>query len=126
MLPKTRGILEDIHVAASFISNATRGKSLSDYKSDQMLRFAVERNFEIIGEAVARLVRHDPSLKDRIVDYAQIISFRNTLIHGYDMVDHAQVWKVITTHLPALIVEVHQMLGGDDYTASGDRVPPDS
>jgi uncharacterized protein with HEPN domain len=53
------------------------------------LRQAVERNFEIIGEAVGRLAKLDPDTSSRIGQYAQIIAFRNLLIHGYDLIDDA-------------------------------------
>jgi uncharacterized protein with HEPN domain len=76
------------------------------------LRLAVERNFEIIGEAVARLAKIDPAIAARIGDYAQIISFRNLLIHGYDLIDHAQVWNVVRSDLPTLEAEVETILAG--------------
>ncbi len=110
MQPRASKLLYDIRTAATFITDATQGITFDDYTTNAMLRFAVERNFEIIGEAVARLVRLDPSMEARIIDFAQLISFRNVLIHGYDLVDHARVWKVITGHLPVLVTDVVAML----------------
>jgi hypothetical protein len=55
--PKT---LEDVQDAARFILEATEGKTLDDYSRDRLLRNAVERNFEVIGEAVEHLLRNDP------------------------------------------------------------------
>ncbi len=70
----------------------------------------MERNFEIIGEAVKRLVEQDPQVAAQIGNYSQIISFRNVLIHGYDLIDHQQVWQVIQDDLPVLIDAVQVLL----------------
>jgi len=110
---KSPKLLADIRDAAAFVRQATQGKSLDDYRRDRLLRHAVERNFEIIGEAVGRLARQDPTTAARIGDYAQIISFRNVLIHGYDLIDDAQVWQVITMNLPTLEAEVTALLAAD-------------
>ncbi len=84
--------------------------ALETYRADWTLRQAVERNFEIIGEAVTRLARIDPESAGRIGDYPQIIAFRNLLIHGYDLIDDAQVWQVITQDLPRLERQVIELL----------------
>ena len=59
MHPKSPKLLEDIRDAAAFVQQCTAGRSLADYLADRMLRQAVERNFEIIGEALGRLDRLD-------------------------------------------------------------------
>jgi uncharacterized protein with HEPN domain len=110
MQPKTPKLLEDIRDGAAFIAEVTAGKSVDDYRADRLLRQAVERNFEIIGEAVSRLAKLDPDVAARIGNYPQIISFRNVLIHGYDLIDDAQVWRVITNDLPRLEEEVSELL----------------
>lgn len=110
MQPKTPKLLEDIRDAAAFIRMATQRKTLDDYRSDRLLRQAVERNFEIMGEAVSRLARLDSKTAERIGDYPQIIAFRNVLIHGYDLVDDAEVWQVIQGDLPALEHQVTQLI----------------
>jgi uncharacterized protein with HEPN domain len=74
------------------------------------MRQAIERNFEIIGAAVGRLAKVDPTTADKIGKYQQIISFRNALIHGYDLIDEAQVWEVVRTNLPTLEAEVAALL----------------
>jgi uncharacterized protein with HEPN domain len=91
MQPKTPKLLEDVRDAAAFVLDVVRGKALADYQNDRLLRQAIERNFEIIGEAIKRLVQDDPSTAARVGDYRQIIAFRNVLIHGYDLVDRAGV-----------------------------------
>lgn len=110
MRPKTPKLLEDIRDAAAFIAELAQGRTLEDYKRDRMLRQAVERNFEIIGEAVSRLTRIDPDNAQRIGSHRQIVDFRNVLIHGYDLIDHRIVWGTIAEKIPALLTEVESLL----------------
>lgn len=110
MRRKTAKWLEDIRCSAVFILGAVEGKSLAHYESDPLVRAAVERHFEIIGEAVGRLAREDPETAARIGDYPRIIAFRNVLIHGYDLVDHTTVWEVIRENLPPLLSQVEGLL----------------
>jgi uncharacterized protein with HEPN domain len=67
-----------------------------------MLRAAVERQFEIIGEALNQLSKVDPELASAIPDLPRIVAFRNILIHGYATVDDALVWQVLRERLPEL------------------------
>jgi uncharacterized protein with HEPN domain len=110
MQPKTPKLLEDIGDASRFILESVRGRSLGDFRADRLLRQAIERNFEIIGEAIRRLSQIDPETAARIGDHRQIIAFRNVLIHGYDLVDHALVWDTIEQKLPALLGDVTNLL----------------
>ena len=75
-----------------------------------MLR-AVERQCEILGEALARLAKTDPTTAAQVGEYRRIIAFRNILIHGYAEVDHRIIWKVATVKVPALAAEVRGLLG---------------
>lgn len=102
MQPKTPKLLEDVRDASSFVLQATAGSTLDEYRGNRLLRQAVERNFEIIGEAVGRIARDDPAIAAQLGPYRQIIAFRNVLIHGYDVVDDEQVWRVIVNELPEL------------------------
>ncbi len=70
----------------------------------------MERNFEVIGEALRRIKDHDPEMLERITAPARFIAFRNVLIHLYDDIDHARVWEVIQESLPVLKAEVAQLL----------------
>jgi Protein of unknown function DUF86 len=63
---------------------------------------AIERQFEIIGEALKQLSKVAPDIASKISDCRQIIAFRNIIIHGYAVLDKAIVWKVVHRHLPAL------------------------
>lgn len=67
-----------------------------------MLRSAVERQFEIIGESLNRLARLDPSVAEQIDDLPRIVAFRNVLIHGYATIDDRIVWEVATERLAPL------------------------
>ena len=62
MARKSPKLLEDIRDAAVFVRQACQDKTLDDYRQDRLLRQAIERNFEIIGEAVGRLAKIDPPL----------------------------------------------------------------
>ena len=79
---EARALLEDMRLAAERIAQFTAGKTLADYTGDAMVRSAVERQFEIVGEAASRLLRLDASYVDKITDVRRIIAFRNILIHG--------------------------------------------
>ncbi len=78
-----RKYLFDIQQACRLIGEFTAGKAFEDYKTESMLRSAVERQFEILGEALAQLSKADPELAAQIPDAGNAIGFRNVLIHGY-------------------------------------------
>lgn len=77
-----RKYLYDIDQACQLLVEFTSGETLQDYRSDAMLRSAVERQFEIIGEALSQPLRSEPSLSEQIRHSARIVAFRNQLIHG--------------------------------------------
>jgi|AP95_1055475.scaffolds.fasta_scaffold124478_2 uncharacterized protein with HEPN domain len=110
MPPTTPKLLDDISDSASFILSVTAGRTLEDYIADRLLRQAVERNFEIIGEAMTRLARTDSSSAARIDEHRQIIAFRNILSHGYDVIDDAAVWHVIQHDLATLAEQVAELI----------------
>lgn len=113
MQPRSPKLLEDIRDAAAFIREVANGKSLADYHADRVMRQAIERNFEIIGEAMKRLAKYDNETAARIDDHRQIIAFRNALIHGYDLVDHALVWSTIESQIPILLRDVEALLAAN-------------
>ena len=110
MPPKAPKLLEDIRDACAYILSVTADQSLESFRSNRMLFQAVERNFEIVGEAIGRLARVDPKAAEKLGEFAQIISFRNMLIHGYDQIDQEVVWDVIRTDAPLLLSRVEQCL----------------
>jgi uncharacterized protein with HEPN domain len=80
----------------------------NNYKSNKMLRRAVEREYEIIGEALTRIIKIDPEI--RISSKRQIIGMRNRVIHGYDKIDDEIVWGITIKHLPVLKIEIENLL----------------
>lgn len=102
--------LYDISLAVELLVSFTEGRTLADYEQDPMVRSAVERQFEIVGEALAQLARLDEAVAGRISEHRRIISFRNILIHGYAQVDHRIVWDVVESKLPVLRQEVAALL----------------
>ena len=90
------------------------GKTLEDYLQSELLRSAVERKLMIIGEALNRLAKADPDVANQIHHYRRVISFRNILIHGYDVVEVPVVWDVISNDLPALYERVRNLLSAKD------------
>ncbi len=105
---EAKKLVYDMDQAATLIAEFTQNKGFTDYSGNPMLRSAVERQFEIIGEALNRLKKIDKgeALLNRITDYQRIIAFRNILAHGYDAVSDMVVWDVIENGLPILREEL--------------------
>ncbi|MBI4718176.1 MAG: DUF86 domain-containing protein [Planctomycetes bacterium] len=110
MQPKLLKLLEDVLDAASFIAELAHDRTLEEYREDRQLRQAIERNLEIIGEAVNKVSRLDPTLAARIGEVPRIVALRNALIHGYDLIEDERVWKVVRAQLPVLRRQVGQLL----------------
>src|SRR5438445_135303 len=101
--------LFDIQRAAALLKEFTAGKTFDDYARDPMTRAAVEREFEVIGEALSRLAKLDKALAAQISEHERIIAFRNILIHGYAEVADRLVWDIVETKLPILRQEVDSL-----------------
>lgn len=102
MQPEAPALIWDARRAASRVLEFVAGRSWDDYRQDVMLRSAVERQFQIIGEALNRLRKVDSATADRVPDLARIVAFRNVLVHGYAQIDDALVWEVASTRVPEL------------------------
>jgi uncharacterized protein with HEPN domain len=101
--------LYDIFESLNSIENYLGEKrDFNIYLNDKMLRRAIEREFEIIGEALNRIDKLNPSIK--ISSKKQIISVRNRVIHGYDKIDNEIIWGIIVRHLPILKIEIQNLL----------------
>ena len=107
---RTRGYLFDALNSAQALEGFVSGKTLEDYQSSLLLRSAVERQFEIIGEALNQLSQRDPIVASRISQLREAIAFRNLLIHGYATVDHNVVWDTLHADLPQLRKELEGLL----------------
>lgn len=90
----------------SFFIN--REKRFEVYSKDILLKWAIERNLEIIGEAMNRIIKEDPQIK--IDNSRRIIGLRNQIIHGYDSVSDESIWGIIMIHLPRLEKEVELLI----------------
>jgi uncharacterized protein with HEPN domain len=99
-------ILQSIIEIESYYENKPR--KYEEYISDLKTKRAVERNLEIIGEAVNRILKKN---KEFQLDNAEkIIGTRNRIIHGYDKVSDDLVWSIVINHLPKLKEEVEILL----------------
>lgn len=110
---ETKTFLFDIQQAVNLVTAFIQGKSFTDYASDPMLRSAVERQLEIIGEALSKLVKADPAVAATISEHRRVIAFRNILVHGYAQVDHGIVWSILETKLPVMQREVEALLSAE-------------
>lgn len=104
-----KAYLWDVISAISAIQAFTRGKSLQEFQENLLLHSGVERQFEIIGEALTQLRRLDPALASRVPDMQRAIALRNILIHGYVVVRLDEVWKSIQDDLPTMREAVQQL-----------------
>ena len=105
-----RAFLWDARRSADAIIRFTAGVTLDEYLENEMVRAAVERHFEIIGEALNRFAKARPELAVRVPDLARAVAFRNFLIHGYAVVDNKAVWRIAQDDLPVLRERVAALL----------------
>ncbi|PRY89189.1 HepT-like ribonuclease domain-containing protein [Mongoliibacter ruber] len=83
-------------------------KNFNTFESSKLLRRAVERELEIIGEATNRILKIDPDIE--LFDARRIVSLRNWVIHSYDNVDNIIIWGIIIKDLPLLKMQVDKLL----------------
>jgi uncharacterized protein with HEPN domain len=106
-----RAYLSDIVEACDAIHSATRGLDLQSYQESRLIRSSVEREFILIGEAVAALSRIAPPVFGAISRARRVVDFRNLLTHAYGSVDDAVVWAVVETDVPILRRECARLIG---------------
>ena len=85
-----------------------RPKQFNEFTSNLMLRRAVERNIEIMGEAMNRVLKQYPDIK--ISNARKIVDTRNYIIHSYDSLSSDILWSIIINHLPLLKKEVEDLI----------------
>lgn len=102
--------LYDIIDCCEFLLDFTEGKTVHDYKNDRAFRSAVERELQIIGEAITQLDGVSPETADQISEHRNIIGFRNVLVHGYATLNPETVWNVITDKLGMLLEQSRSLL----------------
>jgi uncharacterized protein with HEPN domain len=109
MILQEKKLLTDIKQAILSVDEHLEGRRIfSEYKTNKTKRRAVERELEIIGEAVNKLLKINPTVK---ISYARmIVDLRNKVIHAYDNVNDIVIWNVVVNHLPVLQAEVEELL----------------
>jgi uncharacterized protein with HEPN domain len=100
---------EDILTAIEEIEAFCRGKTLHDFQEDRGLQLIIERELEIIGEALSRLRRDHPHLASQIHDVDKIVGMRNVLAHGYDVLEHEILWDAVENKIPMLKRDIQAM-----------------
>ncbi len=105
-----RAYLWDVRASADTIAEFIGGTTEDDYHRNDMLRSAVERQLEIIGEALNQLTKVAPEWANAIPHCRNAIGLRNILIHGYTMIDDAIVWRTVERDLPELRRHVDALL----------------
>jgi uncharacterized protein with HEPN domain len=98
-------ILTSVNNIDDYIGNS---KYFEIYDNNRMMQDAVERNIEIIGEAMNKLLIIEPKIA--ISNSRRIVDARNKIIHGYDEIENAQIWRIIINHLPTLKKEIEKLL----------------
>ena len=86
-------------------------KNFFEYKENLTVKRAVERELEIIGEAINRILKINPDFE--LNNAKHIISLRNYIIHAYDTVDDETIWAIINRHIPELEKEINKLF--DDF-----------
>jgi len=102
--------LYDMLSSCEFLLEFTQNKTVDDYIADRAFRSAIERELQIIGEALLQLDKVSPEIAGQIPNYLNIIGFRHILVHGYDSLNPATVWNVIETKLEGLRAKIQSLL----------------
>jgi len=105
-----RAFLWDMLQAARSVLAFTSGRTFEEYLGDLMLRSAVERQLEIVGEALRQMLAVFPESEATFHGAREIIAFRNRLARGYAQLDHEVVWGVVEEDLPALVEQLASAL----------------
>ena len=110
MTSEAKKRLFDVLEACRAVGRFVQGKDFESYQNDELLRAAVERKLEVIGEAFTKLEAADVETAEEFPDLRKIVGLRNRIIHGYDSVDEEIIWDVVENKLPALQQQVEEFL----------------
>ena len=102
----------DMLDSCRFLLELTKSADVSRYKKDRVFRSAIERELQIIGEAMLQLKTLSPETAAAFREHERIIGFRHVLVHGYHDLDADVVWLVIKDKLPILRDELEGVLPG--------------
>lgn len=112
--------LLDARDACRSVEEFTSGQSFDTYLANRMLRFAIERGLEIIGEALNYAEDYDANLQNRIPEIRAVIGLRNRIIHGYSEIDHQIIWMAATRRVPELRIRIESVLATIDSNSTID------
>ena len=102
--------LYDIVNCSEFVLQLTKEKTVDDYKNDRVFRSALERELQVIGEAMLQLDHISPETVEKISEHRNIIGFRHVLVHGYDSLDPDTVWNVVEIKIEILLNQAKELL----------------
>ena len=105
-----RAYLWEMQVAADLVVKFLGATTLESYLGNELMRSAVERQMQNLGESLAQLAKADAALAARIPDYTKIIAFRNVLVHGYTTLNHERVWETVRDDLPVVRAAAEALL----------------
>ena len=111
MQPEVKKYLHDVLIAIDEVMSFVSKSEFQDLFSDRMLQAAVEREFEIIGEALNKITKIDKNCLKDVHDVKRIIGLRNIIIHGYDMIDYEILWDAATDKVQQLKEEIQKISG---------------
>lgn len=101
--------IEDAIAACELILEFTKGMEENEYCTDLKTKAAVEREFEILGEALNRIKKIDIAILENVDSWKEIIGFRNVIAHGYDVVEDEIVWDSIKSNIPLLLTQLKKI-----------------
>lgn len=110
MLPTSKAHIWDALQAAEAALSFVEGIDEERFHNNLLVRSAVERQLEILGEALNRLRRTDPEVADTVPHIHKIIAMRNVLAHEYGVVDYSLVWSVVSKRVEPLIIILTNLL----------------
>jgi uncharacterized protein with HEPN domain len=102
--------LYDIVACCHNIKQFIKNKDYIDYTKEILIKSAVERQFEIIGEALKRISQEYPETFKKITDARRMVDFRNVISHGYDIISDQTVWNIIQDNLDKLLNECQELM----------------
>jgi uncharacterized protein with HEPN domain len=110
MNQEAKKLLFDALVASRAIQSFIESRTFEEYLQNDMLRSAVERKFEIIGEALNQAASADEEAELAVPDLPKIVGLRNRLIHAYASVNNAIIWAIVHENLPELVNQIEASL----------------
>ena len=107
---RTAKKLHDAKIASEKILRYTSGRTLQEFLSDDYFQSAVERQFEVLAEALKGAASLTPELWDVFPELSQINGLRNRIAHSYDDLDFVALWETVTDDISPLLVRIDEAL----------------